>query len=300
MKYKTYLSLLSGLFFMSFSAVLIKGAETPGIVTVFYRMTIGALVLSGPFLWHILRNAPVIQGKGLFLALLAGGCFAGDMALWSTGVVASNATLPTLFANLAPLWVGLGAMAFFREKHNFLFWIGTLVAVAGMFILIGRGVSAQGNVLRGILLGGGAGLFYSIFYLLSQSGRRLLDTLTFLFVFTATASILLGVVTFVSGYSFTGYSLSSWFNFIALGVGVQVVGWFLINYAQGFLPATLVAPTLLGQPILTALWAYIFLHESLLPYQLVGGMVVVVGIYIVHYSRNPVSFFKRKTNRSDK
>lgn len=300
MKYKTYVSLLSGLFFMSFSAVLIKGAGAPGIVTVFYRMTIGALVLAGPFIWHILRNAPAMPRKGVFIAMLAGGCFAGDMALWSTGIVASNATLPTLFANLAPLWVGLGAMAFFREKHNLLFWAGTLVAVAGMFILVGHGVSAKGNVLRGILLGGGAGLFYSFFYLLSQSGRRLLDTLTFLFVFTATASVLLGGVTFVSDYSFIGYSASSWLNFIALGVGVQVVGWFLINYAQGFLPATLVAPTLLGQPILTALWAYIFLRETLLPYQLVGGLVVVVGIYIVHYSRNPVSFFNRRASRPDK
>lgn len=292
MRHKPYLSLLTGLFFMSFSAVLIKGAEAPGIVTVFYRMGIGALVLAIPFAVHVVRNSPVFPRKGLFLALLAGVCFAGDMALWSTGVVASNATLPTLFANLAPLWVGLGAMFFFREKQNLLFWIGTCVAIAGMAVLFGRGIPEGGQVLYGLLLGSGAGLFYSFFYLLSQLGRKLLDTLSFLFISTATAAVLLGVLTLVFDLPVRGYPAGVYLNFVALGVGVQVIGWFLINYAQGFLPATLVAPTLLGQPILTALWAFLFLAEVLMPYQIAGGVVVVAGIYLVHYSRNPVSIVK--------
>ena len=42
--------------------------------------------------------------------LSQGVFFAGDMALWSTGVMLACVASPTLLANTAPIWVGLGAV----------------------------------------------------------------------------------------------------------------------------------------------------------------------------------------------
>ena len=41
----------------------------------------------------------------------------------------------------------------------------------------------------------------------------------------------------------------------ALAFGPQLLGWLAINYAQGHLPASLVSPSLLGQPVVTAILA---------------------------------------------
>jgi drug/metabolite transporter (DMT)-like permease len=57
-----------------------------------------------------------------------------------------------------------------------------------------------------------------------------------------------------------------------------------INYALGYLPATLVSPTLLAQPVLTALLAGPLLGEQIGSWQAVAGLGVLAGILIVHRS----------------
>jgi drug/metabolite transporter (DMT)-like permease len=70
-----------------------------------------------------------------------------------------------------------------------------------------------------------------------------------------------------------------------MGLAVQIGGWLVINFAQGYLPASIVAPTLLLQPVVTALFAQPLLGESLTIWHFSGGGAVLVGIFMVHMSR---------------
>ena len=283
---RAYLSLFGGLSFMCFAAIFIKSAHAPGIVTAFYRMAIGAAILTIPFVYSLSKLKHSLPWKGILFAVLGGLCFATDMAFWSTGVVMSNATIPTLTANLAPLWVGFGSMIVYRQRHKPGFWIGLLVAIAGMVLLIHRDLDNNTKIGAGALMGTVAGLFYGIFYLFSQTGRKLLNTLQFLYISTLSSAIILFILMLIFGYEFTGYDRYTYLIFIGIGIGVQVCGWFLINYSQGYLPASTVAPTLLGQPVLTAFLAIWLLNEKLTIWHITGGLIVVAGIYLVHYSRN--------------
>ncbi len=65
----------------------------------------------------------------------------------------------------------------------------------------------------------------------------------------------------------------------------QVLGYLAINYALGVLPASIVSPTLLAQPVVTALLAGPLLGEWLNVWQVAGGLAVLSGIYLVHRSR---------------
>jgi drug/metabolite transporter (DMT)-like permease len=69
---------------------------------------------------------------------------------------------------------------------------------------------------------------------------------------------------------------------IGLGLIPQFIGWLSINYAMGYLPATQVSVTLLGQPIVTAILGIIFLKEALSPADIIGGLMVLTGIYLVN------------------
>ena len=51
-------------------------------------------------------------------------------------IMESNAAMPTLVGNLAPLWVGIGAFLFFKERQNSKFWIGLAIAFVGVTFLI--------------------------------------------------------------------------------------------------------------------------------------------------------------------
>jgi drug/metabolite transporter (DMT)-like permease len=270
---------------MSFAAILIKAAHAPGIVTAFYRMTIGTIILVIPFIISIRKSQTKMPGRGIILAVAAGVCFAFDMVFWTTGVVMSNATIPTLTANLAPLWVGFGTIFIFRKKLKTGFWVGLFIAIFGMVLLIHRDLSGNSNITKGALMGAAAGLFYGIFYLVSEQGRKLINTLRFLFIFTLSSGTVLTIFMLMLGYHFTGYDRFTYTIFLVTGIGVQVCGWFLINYSQGYLPASTVAPTLLGQPVITFFLAMWLLKEHLSVWHITGGAIVVMGIYLVHFSR---------------
>ncbi|MBM2843513.1 MAG: conserved rane protein of unknown function, partial [Anaerolineales bacterium] len=70
----------------------------------------------------------------------------------------------------------------------------------------------------------------------------------------------------------------------ALGLVTQVLGYVSVGYALGRLPASLVAPTMVGQKVMTALLAIPLLGETLTPVQWIGGAAVLVGIVLVHRS----------------
>lgn len=270
---------------MSFAAIFIKAAHAPGIVTAFHRMAIATVILVIPFFFSIKKASYSLPHKGILLAILGGICFGFDLSLWATGVVLSNATIPTLTANLAPLWVGFGTILLFRKRLKIGFWIGLIVAIGGMLLLIRHDLSDNSAITVGALLGVGAAMFYGIFYLASERGRKLLNTLQFLFLSTLSSAVVLAVFMMLFGYKFTGYDQFTYLIFLGIGIGVQICGWFFINYSQGFLPATTVSPTLLGQPVITFFLAVIFLGEHLIYWQVIGGAIVVAGIYLVHYSR---------------
>lgn len=281
---RAYVALFIGLAFMSCSAIFIRIADAPGVVTSFYRMSIASCILLIPFLITVLKPGTQLKTRGIILAVLAGICFGFDMTLWSTGIVASNATIPTIFANTAPIWVGIGSMIFFREKHKIGFWIGLLIAFMGILILLRKDLFAANGILYGSLMGAGAGFFYGIFQILSQPGRKLLNTLSYLFISTFSSCMVLIFTMFFFHFNFFGYSLHTYLVMLAYGIGVQVIGWFLINYSQGHIPASIVAPTLLGQPINTAILAAILLKEHLTIWHISGGIVIISGIYVIHFS----------------
>ena len=63
-------------------------------------------------------------------------------------------------------------------------------------------------------------------------------------------------------------------------------GYFSIAYALGHLPASVVSPTMVLQPVLTALLAIPLTGENLSPLQWMGGLAAVVGgIYLVNISQ---------------
>jgi len=279
-----YLALGIAILSLSLSAIFVRWANAPGVVTGFYRMAIPVILLAWPFFRHIKTKGGLPQ-QGLQVAALGGLFFAGDLALWATGVVLSGATNPTLLANTAPLWVGLGAFLFFRERLNRRFWAGLSLAMAGAVVILGLDSLRANSFGVGTLLGLLSGLFYGGYFLVTQRGRETLDSLTYFWPAAVSSTVALLILAAVLHQPLTGYSFFTFLNFLALGVVSQSFGYLALNYALGYLPASVVAPTMLGQPVVTAILARPLLGETLSLWQVLGGLAVLTGIYAVHSSR---------------
>jgi drug/metabolite transporter (DMT)-like permease len=269
---------------LAFSAIFVRWANAPGPVTSFYRMAIATVLITPAFLRN-LRSVRPLPARGVWIAVLGGALFAADLGAWASGVMLSGATNPTLLANIAPLWVGLGSLVLFKERLNRRFWIGLILAMGGALLVLGV------DTLRGMTFGLGTflGLLASIFYggyiLITQRGRESLDSLTYFWISALSSTVCLLLVVLILRQPLTGYSATTYWNFLAMGLITQMVGYLAINYTLGHLPSTLVSPTLLGQPVATALLAWPLLGEALSTWQILGGLTVLLGIYLVHQSR---------------
>lgn len=280
------LALGFGVLALGFSAIFVRWADAPGTMTAFYRMAIGSVLMILPFVNQAKRKPIAETKRGILLAILAGMLFAGDLALWSTGIVISGAAIPTLMANTAPLWVGLGSWLIFREEQRGLFWAGLCLAFVGSVVILGQDFSNETGYRSGAVLGLAAAVFYGAYYLVTQQARTQVRTLAYFWITTTSSAICLLIINLIFRHSFIAYDTLTFLNFLGIGIIVQVFGWMAINYSQGYISAAIVSATLLAQPVLTALIAWLLLGEVFTSLQVLGGVAVVSGVFIVHRSRS--------------
>lgn len=284
-----YLALALGVFCIGTSAIFVKLAAVPGTVSAFYRVFFAGLALLPLRLARKRQRFPA--WPELRLVGLGSLVFAGDLVLWNTSILLTSAAAATLLANNSPLWVGLGATLIFREKLSVKYWLGLVIALAGMAIIVGGNAIQELSFNLGDLLAVGASFLYAAYMLITQKARAKIDTLTLnLLTMLACVVILLPVIFFFR-QPLAGFDSQTWLALAGLGLVPQFVGWLAINYAMGHLPAARVSVTLLGQSVVTALLGILFLRELLSPADIGGGLLVLSGIYLVNQrgETNPAS-----------
>jgi uncharacterized membrane protein len=121
---------------LSLSGLFVRWAGAPGTVTSFYRMGIAAVVMTAII---VQRREQVRPARwSLMLLPLVGGLFTAlDHSTWSTAIGYTNIATATLLNNIAPLWVALIAVLFWRERLKGTFWIGLALALSGAGIVFG-------------------------------------------------------------------------------------------------------------------------------------------------------------------
>ncbi len=283
----SYIALAAGILSLTLSAFFVRWADAPAPVFAFYRMGIGGLLITPLFL----KAGPLkqIPSKKLLLLPILGGLFSTvDLTLWNTGVQSTTIANATLLGNTAPIWVVLSLWIIFKQKFTNKFWIGLLLALVGAAIVLGYDFIRRPHFGVGDSLALASGIFYGGYYLATQYGRKNLNVIPYLWVVSVTASISLLIISLVLGYSITGYSTQSYLAFVGAGIVVQCIGYAAIAYALGHLPASIVAPTLILQPVFSALLAITMFNEKLLPVQWIGTAAVLSGIYLINRSNDPI------------
>jgi len=282
-----YGALIFGVIALGFSALFVRWANAPGPVVGFYRIGLSTLILIPFFLLRRRKGAPISTAILIF-PILGGVLTALDHGFWNTSVNFTSAANAALLANTAPLWVALFAWLVWRERLKAAFWIGLLLTLGGAGIVLGTDFLRHPTLGIGDILAITAGIFYAGYFLVTQRGRVHWDTLSYVWIVGLVSSLCLLGISLSFGMPITGYPGQSYLAFLGAALVSQTGGYLAVAYALGHLPASLVAPTMIGQPVVTALLAIPLLGESLQAGQIMGGLAVLVGIYIVHTSReNP-------------
>jgi drug/metabolite transporter (DMT)-like permease len=278
-----YLALGVGIFSLSFSAMFVRWANAPGPVTAFYRLFFSIFLLLPFFLARTKKN-PLLRSRWMIFPLLAGVFTACDLGLWTASLSYTTASNATLLGNTAPLWVALGTWLILKQKLTPVFWRGLTITLLGAALIMGTDILLHPRFGVGDAMAIGTGVFYGGYFLFTERSRTHFDPVSHIWLVGIGASISLFIINIVLQNPLTGYPPQTWLVFLATSVVSQIIGYVSLAYALGHLPASVVSPTMILQPIVTTLLAIPLLGEIPTIWQGIGGTIALVGIYIVNQS----------------
>lgn len=252
----------------------------------FWRVLIGAIALA--ILFGVQRKR-IIPRKSDFefghgWIWLPGIAFGFDFWAWHWSFEHTTVANSTLLANTSILWVTLFAWAVWKERITTRFVAGALAAFVGMAVLMlssgSRITPNDGNPVFGDILALITAVFYATYQLSIKRYRREHSAPVLMFWASVVASLVLLPVALSHPDRFLPYDFAGWLPLIGLGVISHACGQGLIAWSLGGLPSSLTAVTLLIQPVLTAVLGILILGQILIPLQIVGAVIVVIGLFL--------------------
>jgi drug/metabolite transporter (DMT)-like permease len=275
-RWETWVVLTTGVVIASFSAIFTRYAtEANALVVSFYRCAAAALILL-PFGHRRTRALPA----SLLIAPFAGGVFlALHFATWITSLYLTSVASAVLLVATSPVFVAVASWLLWNDRLRVWGWFGIAVSLAGTALVAGAdlgGSSLSGSLLA--LIGGATGAGYGM---AGQLARRRLGFLEYSIVAYGVAATLLGPAALVAGSEFTGFSSQTWWAIVALIVGPQLAGHTLINATLKQLHATTVTVTIMAEPVIAIVLAYLLFDEVPSALMVPGGAAILAGIYLV-------------------
>jgi drug/metabolite transporter (DMT)-like permease len=273
-------ALLAGATFIALSPIFVRVSEAGPTASAFWRVA-----LAVPALWILYWAKPWARARrhsGKWPLLLAAGfAFAGDLAFWHTSIKLTSVANSTLLANLASIFVTLAAWIFLRQRPTRVFLTGLGAALTGVSLLVHTSLEFSSTGLAGDALGVVTAMFYAGYILAVKGLRDRGETTLHLMAVTSTVTAaLLFPVALATGEPMLPVSASGWWILVGLALVSHAAGQGLIAYALAHLPAAFSSVSLLFQPVMAALFAWVLLAEPLARLQVTGGLIVLLGIYL--------------------
>lgn len=273
---RLYIFLLIGILAISTASIFIKLCDAPALVIATYRLVLASLILS-PFasykkVWQNWTGSEWrwLMLSGIFLAL--------HFAFWIASLKFTSVASSVVLVSTNPLFVGIGAWLFFKEPlRTHLIW-GIILTV------MGSGLISFGDMTlsKEALMGDGLALLGAItasgYLLVGRKMRKGQDLLSYIFPVYSSGAIVLVAISLAFQKPLFGYSTPTYLLLFLLAVVPQLIGHTTFNWALKYLPASMVAIAILGEPVGSTILAFFILGETLTPLKIIGGILIFTGI----------------------
>jgi drug/metabolite transporter (DMT)-like permease len=285
--WRPYVILVIGVIAVSTSSLFIRFAQNaaaPSLVIAAVRLTIAALILTPLALTRERANLHTLRGDVLTRALLSGALLGLHFATWISSLAYTSVVSSVVLVTTSPLWVALATPFVLREKIGRLTILAILLGMVGSIIVSVAGDAGtalvQGAPMLGNALAVAGAIAVAGYFLIGRQLRASLTTTLYVWVTYSTAAVTLVILMFVSGNTPFGLTSDAWIWLVLLALVPQLIGHTSYNYALGFLSAAYVSVTVLGEPVVSTILAALFLRETPLPVQLLGGVFIFAALIL--------------------
>jgi drug/metabolite transporter (DMT)-like permease len=285
-----------GILAVSTASIFIRYAQVyaDSLVIAAYRLAIATLVLI-PFAVPRRQELRRLSKGQLGLAVLSGIFLAFHFATWITSLAYTTVASSVVLVTTTPLFVALLTPFTLKEPLSKMAGIGMVFALFGSGIV---GISdtctlagfqlrcpplsefIQGKAFFGDLLALSGAVAAAGYVLIGRRLREKLSLISYVFTVYGIAAVTLILFVLVNGHALFGYPMPAYLWFVLLALIPQLVGHSSFNWALGFLSATYVAITLLGEPIGSTMLAFFLLAEKPTLLKVFGAILIFAGILV--------------------
>jgi drug/metabolite transporter (DMT)-like permease len=276
-----YIGLAVSICAISTGAILVRLSSAPSPVAAMYRVLFTTLPLLPVALLRYREQFRAMGRRDLLFACLSGLALAVHFASWFESLAWTSVAASVTLVQSQPIFVAVGAWALLSERVTRRIALGILVAVGGV-VTMSLGDLFGGAVGTNPLLGNGLALVGAVmaagYVLAGRSLRQRLALLPYVVVVYSACTVGLFLLVLAQGHPLTGYGGREWLVFAGLAVGPGLLGHTVINWALAHVESSVVAVSLLGEPLGATVLAALLLAESPAPLTLAGGALVLAGI----------------------
>lgn len=220
--------------------------------------------------------------------VFAGLCLALHFVTWFAALDRTSVARATLLACTTPLWTTLGGFILGRRRPTGRDLAALSVAALGLWLVTQSSAqTATRTTLLGDFFGLSAGLLFGAYLLNVEGLHETVSSQRQVTVAYSVAAGLLWAALLVRGGATLSYSPSVWKALLGMTLGPQIFGHTLLNWSLRHFPSSLVAFSILLEPMIAALLAWYLLGQTLTLLQLFGGVLVLAALALVIGQKTP-------------
>lgn len=251
--------------------------DIDGIALGFHRLWIGAVATAIAFSLRGGRITPRL----LWLCLPGGLAFALDIVFFFSALKDTTVANATVIGALQPALLLLVVGRLFGERVTASSVVLTLVAIAGVVVVMYGSSGTPVWSLRGDLLALGALFAWTWYFVASKQVRRLLSPFEFLTGMMIVATVAVAPLALLTDHRLEPGGAAGWAWITLLALGSGGIGHLLVSWAHDHIDLSVMSLLTLAVPIVAVVSAAIFLGESIVLLQVVGMTIVLVALAVV-------------------
>ncbi|MCY9210445.1 DMT family transporter [Bacillus subtilis] len=216
-----------------------------------------------------------------YILLLSGIALGGNWIFLYQAYDHTTLTNATLGYYFAPVFVMILSPLVLKEQLPIKKMVCIGVAIIGMLLIVGNGISASGTEdLLGIFFGLGAAAFYAALMLLNKFIHHMGRLEITIIQLGITALLLLPYIFFTEGFGIFGLSKSSVPFIIILGIVNTGIGFWLFFSGMQKLKGQSIAMLSYVDPFVAILISALILQEQMTIVQMLGGTLLLGSTFV--------------------
>lgn len=231
------------------------------------------------------RNFTINQKSHGYIFLLA---VIAVFHLWIqvTGMKFTTASNTGWIIGMAPIFMAVLGLIFFKEKLNTLKILGIIIATFGLLMLVGNGNLLNIDLIKnkGDLLVLSSAFTWGIYSMINKKiSLNYSPMMTILYLFIIMTIIIVPfTINSSSINSVINLSSVGWIAILFLGFLCSGVAYVIWAFALREMESAKVGAYLYFEPFVTVITAWIFLKEDITLLMFLSGLIITAGVFLVN------------------